>query len=475
MVQDILEAATPAADKLREYDGKIRLIGQYDADGICATAIAHEMLSRLDKEFEYEIVKQLYEDDIQRLAEEDEGLLLFVDVGSGQSKFIQEHIIDSTDKEVIVSDHHDPQIKGDPKNSESSSGSRSSGASDFIHLNPHFLGHDGGEAISAAGMTYLLAKAVDEDNYDLVPFALIGATGDIQKQEGEFMGLNQDILEEAEEHGLIKKRKGLDLYGRSTKPIHKSLMYTSDPYLDGITNDESGAIQFLQSTGVDIRENGDFKTLEDLTEEEEKKIIHGLIKQGYDATTLLRNIYVLENGHGIDEFSTIINACGRLGEPKTGVKILLEGDLDLAKKMSRKYGRAISSALRYVEENKDNSEVVYEKSIGVIDAGSNIDENFIGTVTTISMSNGFFSRPVVMGVANAERDKMKVSSRATKDAVEAGLNLGEIIGEICEEIDGEGGGHNIAAGAKIPEDAKDEFIEMLDSRVKEASEVKATA
>lgn len=410
------------------------------------------MLDRSGKDFEYEIVKQLYEEGVKRIAEEDEELILFVDIGSGQSEFVQEHIVDGAGKEVIVSDHHEPQIEGD-----------------FIHLNPHFLGHDGGEAISAAGMTYLLAEAIDEDNSDLVKYALIGATGDVQKQEGEFLGLNKDLLAKAEKEGLINKRQGLDLYGRSTKPLQKSLMYTSDPHLEGITNNESGAIQFVQSCGIEIRENGNFKTLEDLTEEEEKKLIQGFIKQGYDIQPLLRSIYILNNGHGIDEYSTVINACGRLGEPKTGVEILLEEDEKLMKKISRKYGRKISSSLRYVEDNQDNEDLIYEDGIGVIDGQDQIEDDFIGTVTTISMSNGFFSdnAPVILGVARSEKDKIKASCRATKDAVENGLNLGEVIEEICEEIDGEGGGHNIAAGAKFPRDNKVEFIEKVREKVGE--------
>ena len=457
MVDEILESAKPAADKIENFSGKIRLIGQYDADGINATAIAHEILDRLGKDFEYEILKQLYEEGVERIAEEDEELLLFVDIGSGQSDLIKEHILEKTDKEVIISDHHEPALTEE----------ESEELENLIHLNPHFLGHDGGEAISAAGMTYLLGKAISDDNQDLVQYALVGATGDVQKQEGEFMGLNEQLADEAIENDIVDRRKGLDLYGRTTKPLQKSLMYTTDPHLEGVSNNESGAIQLVKSAGIDIRENGDFRTLADLEPEEEKQLINTMIKRGYPVQALLNSIYTLENGYEIDEFSTIINACGRLGEPRKGVKILLENDLDLAEKISRKYGRKISSSLRYVENNKEDEEIVYEKDIGVIDGNSSIDEDFIGTVTTISMSNGFFDSAVVMGVAEAEKDKVKVSSRATKEVVEAGLNLGEIIGEICEELDGEGGGHNIAAGAKIPQENKEDFIEKLNGVISE--------
>ena len=447
-LEELREKAGEAAKQIQEFDGKIRLVGQYDADGISATAIAHQMLERSGKDFEYEILRQLYEEDVERLAEEDEGMIIFVDIGSGKASDIEKILAD--EKEIVVSDHHEPSEEGS-----------------FMHMNPHFLGIDGGEAISAAGMTFILAHEYDKDNIDLVEWALIGATGDMQKQEGQFMGLNQDLVDLALKNNIIEKRRGLDLYGRSTKPLKDSLKYTTDPHLEGISNDEMGAVQFVKSQGVEIRKNGDFRTLSDLTPEEEKKLINGLIKTGRPVQPLLNDIYTLENGYEIGEFSTVINACGRLGRAKDGVKILVEQDLDLAKTVSRAYGRKISESLRFVENNRDNEKYIYEDTIGVIDAEDNIQDDFIGTVTTISMSNGFFESNVVMGAAHSGKDEIKVSSRATKELVEEGLNLGEIIGEICEELDGEGGGHNVAAGAKIPRENKDEFIDMLKERIGE--------
>ena len=175
-LEELREKAGEAATQIQEFDGKIRLVGQYDADGISATAIAHQMLERSGKDFEYEILRQLYEEDVERLAEEDEGMIIFVDIGSGKASDIEKILAD--EKEIVVSDHHEPSEEGS-----------------FMHMNPHFLGIDGGEAISAAGMTFILAHEYDKDNIDLVEWALIGATGDMQKQEGQFMGLNQDLVD----------------------------------------------------------------------------------------------------------------------------------------------------------------------------------------------------------------------------------------------------------------------------------------
>jgi RecJ-like exonuclease len=246
-------------------------------------------------------------------------------------------------------------------------------------------------------------------------------------------------------------------------------MYTTDPHLEGVSNNESGAVQLVQSAGIELKdENGDFRSLADLSEPEERKLIQEMIQSGFEVQQLLNDVYMLPNGYEIDEFSTVINACGRLGRPRDGVKILLENDLDLANTISRKYGRKISSSLSFVEDNKNDESKIYENSIGVIDAGSEIGEDFIGTVTTITMSNGVFSAPVVVGIAEAEKDKLKVSSRASKEVVENGLNLGEVVSDACESCDGEGGGHNIAAGAKIPGEQKDAFLEELESSISNA-------
>jgi single-stranded-DNA-specific exonuclease len=62
---------------------------------------------------------------------------------------------------------------------------------------------------------------------------------------------------------------------------------------------------------------------------------------------------------------------------------------------------------------------------------------------------------------------VKISSRATKQLVEKGLNLGALLSRLSAEYGGKGGGHNIAAGAEIPSDRIIRFLADLDRAVGE--------
>jgi len=56
----------------------------------------------------------------------------------------------------------------------------------------------------------------------------------------------------------------------------------------------------------------------------------------------------------------------------------------------------------------------------------------------------------------------KVSARANLDIVKKGVDLGNMMREGCKAVGGEGGGHSIAAGARIPKESVGKFLEILD-------------
>lgn len=446
-IESLEKSAGRAAEKIAG-NKSVKLIGQYDADGISATSIMLGFLREHGIETEYRIVKQLYEEDIEEISGNNKDLTIFVDVGSGQAEAISKEL---EQEDTVVIDHHEPESQ-----------------ENFTHVNPHFHGLDGGSEISASGTAFKVVEQSQIEHEKFLAKALVGATGDVQRKEEGFKGVNKQIKQEAVEKGKIEAKKGLDLYGRTTKPLHKSLMYTSDPYLEGITDNESGAVQFLQNSGIEVKNSNGFRKLEDLSESEEKLLINSLITEGYDIENIVRDVYLLDNGLSLDEFSTVVNACGRMGMARKGVDLLMDFERSTVDKILRKYGRRISSALRTVEE-KDGIEIEKTNSIGVIRGGDQINDEFIGIVTGICLGDGALGeKEVGIGFSNAEDGMVKVSARASNKAIDKGIDLGQIISEVCAEMSEEGGGHDAAAGAKLEAKNVEEFQDNITSEIERA-------
>jgi RecJ-like exonuclease len=60
---------------------------------------------------------------------------------------------------------------------------------------------------------------------------------------------------------------------------------------------------------------------------------------------------------------------------------------------------------------------------------------------------------------------VKVSGRGTRDMTRRGLDLSLAMRTASEIVGGTGGGHNIAAGATVPEGREDEFLLVIDGIV----------
>jgi len=433
------------ANRLREAiasGSSIRCISHYDCDGICAGVIAKVGLERAEAQPELEFIKDLTKEEVERISQLPEDVLLLTDIGSGQL----DKLTAIEDKQIIIADHHEPeesQITG----------------SNILQLNPHQQGIDGGEKISGAGTTYLLMRLLNETNKDLIIYALIGAVGDIQKKDESFLGLNENLLEDAERWGYIKRKKGLKIFGRRGRSLPKALSYTTNPYLPGISNNESGAVQFLSEQGIELREGNQLRSLSDLSQEEEKKIVEGLLRRNIpDVEQLLGDIYLLDNNWEIGEFASVLNACGRLEEFDKALKICLEEDLETAEAMQKKYSRRIGTYLRKIE---DNPEMVEKHGRGEIIKGKNsIHANLIGTVASIRLKSGENEEEIIFSYAYRDDGRIKTSGRITEELSEQGHEMNEIMDQITSRCGGEGGGHKLAAGGRIPRQEENKFLKV---------------
>ena len=89
----------------------------------------------------------------------------------------------------------------------------------------------------------------------------------------------------------------------------------------------------------------------------------------------------------------------------------------------------------------------------------------MGTIASIGLSAEIFdtSKPI-LGLSRLYKD-IKISGRTTRDMVENGVDLGKALKDASNNFTGQGGGHDIAAGAMIPYEAKDNFLHLVDEIV----------
>jgi len=421
---DFLELSKKGIEKIKSVDSIIQLVTHNDADGISSAAILIYVLFRLNKEFQLTVVKKVNSKLIDDINEREPELTIFTDIGSSYPDEIKQ-----LKGDAIIIDHHDLKEEY-PEN--------------IIHINPEIFGVKG---LSGSGTTYIFAQEVIKTN-DLAPIALVGTIGD--SEEGSYF-----IFDHIQS---IERKRGLDLFGRFSRPLHMAIQYSSLlPHI----KDEAKAIQFLAESGIRIKEGDEWRTLEDLSDEEYQKLCDSLIqeqlKHGYDIDKLFGDVWTLKNfPEGIQdakEFATLLNGCGRMGEGAVGVAVCLGSKKALlrSKDVIKKYRYGIRSALNWLENHPQS--VRQGKNATYIIAGTSINENFIGTIVSMCF-NDVGGKPI-FGFADAE-DEIKISARAS------GIDINKIINEAAEFVGGSAGGHMRAAGARIPLGTEEKFIEKCD-------------
>lgn len=114
-------------------------------------------------------------------------------------------------------------------------------------------GLDGGAEATCASLAYLVAHAFDKRNADLVFLALAGAAADRHRLD---VGLHASLASEAQEAGLVRRRKDLALAG----PLGSALA-GPDPFLKGVSGRARGARQLCADLRLDPE--APVETLED--------------------------------------------------------------------------------------------------------------------------------------------------------------------------------------------------------------------
>jgi len=406
------------------------VVHHYDCDGITSGAIVCGALEKMGKPYHAQSVRKLDAAFLATIVHEPE--VIFADLGSGTAE------IDSLQGNVVVTDHHQQKTTS------------------HLQANPHEFGFDGGTDISAAGCAYFVFR-------EFVELGIVGAIGDVQ---APLRSLNAIMLSDAVAQGAISVEKDMLLFGRNSRPLKQFLLYADEPYLPGITGQDDACDALLQELNIPQKDGERWRTYSNLSFDERRALVSSLAKlvamrSSPEAASRLvgdtYNLLCMPQGtllRDASEFSTLLNACGRNSRPELGVSVCLQraGAYDEAQALLAEHRRNLRAGIEFASKNTaDLGKFLF------LDARGIISDSIIGVVAGMLYA-GSRKKPI-LALSLEEKGKIKLSARGTRKLVEAGLNLGKILSECCAQVGGVGGGHNIAAGATIPEEKLDDFLQ----------------
>ncbi len=447
---------------LSNRGARVLVVTHIDADGLSSGSIAFSALARKNFAVSVRAIPDLDPRAIEKLKADKFEFYLFTDLGSGLLGALSGAFGES----FVVVDHH--QIpEGD--------------ASHPRLINAWNYGYDGGEEACSATMAYALAKAFDDrGNQDLSALALVGALGDRQdKMEGRSLGgLNKVALDDAVTNGLVELSNDLLFFGRETRPVHEAIAMSYSPFIAGLSGAKDAALAALTNAGFRLKEGGRWRTLGELSNEEKGRVIEvisGFIASAGHGSDILKDlvgtVFTFEYEDPLTplrdarEFSSVLNACGRMDRTDLGVSICLgdrEEALRLALSLMAEYRGKLNKAIQRLQLEPDK--VATTGDVMLVMGEEFIEERMTGSVSSLLASSDRFRDKLVLVRAKSGDSDLKYSSRIG-DSYPGKVNLGEVMRQAAESVGGVGGGHSMAAGAKVPFSRRDDFTRLVLEKV----------
>jgi single-stranded-DNA-specific exonuclease len=440
MAENITVRFQKAAEMLLSFppSTRIRVVSHYDADGTSAAGVLCTMLYRGGYEFHATLMRNPFTKGFERLKQEQNQLIIFADMGSGQLPTIEE-----IGCKAIILDHHQYQTA---QTSEQ-----------IIQINSNLFGVDGNYEVSGATLSFLLATTVDPRNEDLAPLALTGAIGDKQ-YIGEIRGMNKSILDAALQKGFLTEQTGLKLCGDT---LGDALYYAVDPYYIWLSGKQEEIQRVLKNLHLEPSMNLSMLAPEALTRLS-SFLLFRLLKAGCQPNiidTAIRKRYsVPSQGYELERFADLLDACGKNGHRGLGLSLCL-GD-------PTAWEEAVAVEKDYKQKLLDGLQALQRGGIHETPGMRYFyseNSSLGGVVAGIAMNYVLDDTKPLFALTRKEIDsEVHVSCRGSQKLVAQGLDLGSAMKQVAAELGGFGGGHKIAAGATIAVDKENEFLEAVD-------------
>lgn len=439
--------AQDAAKLLLSHEGSVTVVHHIDADGVTSGGIALEALHRAGIPHDSIAVKSMDDFHVLKVKEREADMLWFCDLGSTvHMQFTQQK---------IVCDHH--ELIRD-------------GTEDFPgHVNP-LLDDLPGTDVSGAGAAFLVARALSNNNEDLLPMALVGATADLQDREhGEFRGSNAQLVEDGIKTGWIETKRDIALYGTQSRPLRRFFAFATEYNLPGLR--QKGVEQLCRDLDIPLSPE---PTWAELTPELQQSLFSAVANRVMDCggtkediQRLQRTVITLpheEKGptKELQEFGTLLNATARYDEPEVGIAVVrgnrgqtFRECLDLLQGHRRHLATAVQALMEAPRQEMNHIQVVHLED--------KVRDTVVGIVCGMALDQ--LPEKALIGFAHTPDGRTKVSSRSPQSLQRRGIDLSEAMREGAAAFDGVGGGHKGAAGATIPRGVEAQFAEKVEEIV----------
>ena len=506
-----------AAERLKRA-GSVLIIGHIDADGITASSIASVSLRRARIENSVHFVKKLDEAAIKKVHAHPADTFWFVDLGSAMLSKLDED-------RCIITDHHRPEpLKEEVLYREGHvnphlfriDGSTEVSASGVTYMvakkmNPQnqdlsamaVVGAVGDFQESAEGRLIGYNRSILDD---AVALGLIRAEKDVRLFGRETRPLPA-FLQYSSDPALL--------------PFitHRRRMSIVDIINEDRTahdEDHMECIDLVRKAGVEIVDGGSLRTWSQLTRYEKRRVVSAVVERIIEAgkgvatvRRLIGEVYSLspdlpgsppgwltastENDAGkadervpplamravldAKEFATLLNACGRHDRPEVGLAVCL-GDrgkgLEEALRQQEDHRQSLRRAIDLIRCDPEFGTMTVTRggtalsSVRYFNARDRIEDTILGTVAGILIGTAGIpaDRPLIgFALSGDGTCTIKVSGRGTPVLTAMGLDLASAMREASTSVGGAGGGHNVAAGATIPEGKEEEFLLIIDRLV----------
>jgi RecJ-like exonuclease len=470
--KEIYQALKAFCDKIEymvENEKEISIISHLDADGIASGSIISSALARLGAKCAIRTVSDMTLNVLEQMRYENHDFYIITDLGGGMANEFNQAL----DNRWAIIDHHqipEHEISIDDNNQI---------------LNAWKYGIDGGKEISAGGMAYMVATTLDRKNKNLSPIAIVSALADRQDQgeKKSLFGLNSEIVKTAQSLRLISMDLDLMFTGRETRPIHEALAYTAFPYIEGLTWATESCYAVIKNAGIKMSNNGRWRVLSEISQDE-KNIILNAIAEYVVNSSKNKEVNIIDNLIGYTytlinedqrsllrdarEFSTMLNACGRIRKAGVGIGICMGDRNDLlneGEKIVTKYRTTLRNYISSIFVEKwrmiDNGKSIFINGEGLL------AEDMLGAISSLLSGSPTLGGRLVFVRTLTNDGFYKFSSRKSLGSTSKS-DLGLIMRYCSESVGGSGGGHSSAAGCRIPSVRLEEFLSAVRNAILDA-------